>query len=180
MVTAVRQQSAVRREQPRRRSLLIEAVAGAIAGFVATVPMTAAMALMYRRLRRDERHPLPPQHITEHALERAGADDDVDRSARGRLALAVHFGFGAAAGALYGPVGARATAPVASGVLYALGVWAMSYLGWLPALRLLPPATHESRGRNALMIVAHVVWGAVMGAIVGAMRPRHSRPVGTN
>jgi hypothetical protein len=152
-------------------------VAGAAAGLAATVPMTAAMALMYRRLRRDEQHPLPPQHITEHLLERA--DAELDHPARGRLALLMHFAFGAGAGAVYAPVAARSGAPVVTGVLYALGVWATSYFGWLPAFRLLPPGTHESRGRNALMVLAHVVWGSALGVLAFALL-RGQRPVGTN
>jgi hypothetical protein len=48
-------------------------------------------------------------------------------------------------------------------------VWAASYLGLLPALRLLPPATNHPRHRTALMIAAHLVWGSALGAILQAM-----------
>lgn len=46
-------------------------VAGALAGFVATIPMTQAMELMYRRLPPDQRFPLPPQSLTTEVVEGA-------------------------------------------------------------------------------------------------------------
>jgi uncharacterized membrane protein YagU involved in acid resistance len=52
---------------------------------------------------------------------------------------------------------------VVNGVAYGLGVWTASYLGLLPALGLLAPATEHPARRNALMIAAHVVWGASLG-----------------
>ena len=55
--------------------------------------------------------------------------------------------------------------PIASGVGYGLAVWAGSYLGFLPALGLHPPATRESPGRNVMNIGAHLVWGATLGAV---------------
>jgi len=55
--------------------------------------------------------------------------------------------------------------PISNGVTYGLGVWASSYLGWLPAAGLHPPAHGESGGRNGMNIGAHVVWGAVLGLL---------------
>lgn len=39
-------------------------------------------------------------------------------------------------------------------------IWAGSYFGWVPALGILTPASEHPRRRNALMIAAHIVWGA--------------------
>ncbi|HAE50229.1 MAG: hypothetical protein CMO30_07955 [Tistrella sp.] len=39
-------------------------------------------------------------------------------------------------------------------------MWAASYLGWIPAARILKPATRHPWRRNLLMIAAHLVWGA--------------------
>lgn len=52
------------------------------------------------------------------------------------------------------------------GVVYGLGVWAVSYLGWLPALRLMPKATHDRSERNAIMIAAHLVWGYALSRLI--------------
>jgi uncharacterized membrane protein YagU involved in acid resistance len=46
--------------------------------------------------------------------------------------------------------------------MYGLGVWALSYLGWIPAARILAPAYRHPVRRNLLMIAAHVVWGLTL------------------
>ena len=47
-------------------------------------------------------------------------------------------------------------------MVYGLGVWAMSYLGWIPAVRILTPAHRHPLRRNLLMIAAHIVWGLTL------------------
>ena len=46
-------------------------------------------------------------------------------------------------------------------------MWLASYMGWIPAARILKPASGHPPRRNALMLAAHVVWGA---ATARAMR----------
>src|SRR5262249_39177796 len=91
-----------------------------------------------------------------------------------RLTVAAHFAYGAAAGAVYAQLAERMEfSPMACGALYGLAVWAGSYLGLLPAVGILRPATQHPARRAALMIAAHVVWGAATGALIG--RGRNSR-----
>lgn len=78
-----------------------DATAGAIAGALATVPMTLLMGRLHRRLPPQERYPLPPSKITVEVAKRAGAADDLDEPQRAWTTLAAHFGYGAAMGALY-------------------------------------------------------------------------------
>jgi len=140
----------------------LDATIGALAGVVATVAMTLAADAMHRRLPPRERYPLPPREITQSLLSR-GVAQRLGESGIETVSLASHAGFGAAAGALFWPWFRHSRWPVASGVGYALGVWVTSYFGWVPATgRLRPAHTHPPR-RNALMIAAHVVWGAVLG-----------------
>lgn len=76
----------------------------------------------------------------------------------------------AATGALYGavcPASLKGGASVLAGTAYGLAIWAGSYLGWFPALKILPSATRDSLGRNTLMIAAHFVWGSALGALCG-------------
>jgi hypothetical protein len=88
--------------------------------------------------------------------------------------LAAHFGFGAATGALFaaGSKELQHQYPVAAGIGYGLCVWAGSYLGWVPGLRLMPPATRQPAARNIMMIAAHVVWGATLGFALMALSPQ--------
>jgi uncharacterized membrane protein YagU involved in acid resistance len=157
-------------------------LAGATAGFVATAPMTAAMELMHRMLPDHERYPLPPRQIVDNATDQAAAEHLVpgephhpserhtglqpvdDR--RGGVALASHFAFGAMAGSAYGPIArTKPSHPALAGVGYGLLVWGSQYLGVLPAAGLLSNARNHPVRRNALMIAAHVVWGAALGLV---------------
>ena len=141
-------------------------IAGALAGFAATAPMSAVMLGLHRRLPFWERYPLPPRQITEEITERAGVRHHLDEEARQGITVTSHFAYGAAAGALYAPIAETIKAPPAvKGIVFALGVWTISYLGWLPSFRILPSATEQPPRRNSLMILAHIVWGAVLGTL---------------
>lgn len=156
-------------------ALLTDLLIGTLAGFVATVPMTVAMELMHRRLPAKERYPLPPREITMEIAEDAGVKEQMDEPERLGATLAAHFGYGAATGALYAPLARRAQLPpVVGGATYGLVVWAGSYLGLLPALGILRPATEHPARRNALMIAAHLVWGAVTGVLVESLEKSKS------
>lgn len=129
---------------------------GAIAGFVATGAMTAAMNRIYRHLPRKERYPLPPRELIDSAEEGLGLplgnETSIDAT------LAGHFGYGAAAGSLIGAANVGMS-PI-SGALAGVAVWMASYLGWIPAVGLLKPATRHPPRRDLLMLGAHLVWGA--------------------
>ncbi|WP_175428863.1 hypothetical protein [Azospirillum argentinense] len=154
-------------------------VAGAIAGLAGTVAMTAAMRAMFRALPEKDRYPLPPRLITDRVVGPTGVMDAMDEPERRDLTLALHYGYGAAAGALYPAVARRIGGPTAlTGVGYGLAVWGASYLGWIPAMRILTPATRHPPARNSLMLAAHVVWGGVTGVtaayLMGAGEERRS------
>lgn len=104
----------------------------------------------------------PPEAI----VRRAGALTAVEP--RGRLAdaLAVvaHLGFGAGTGAAYALL-PPARRPVLRGVAVGQAVWAVSYAGWVPAMGALPPAHRDRPGRQAVMVAAHALYGAVLGAL---------------
>jgi putative membrane protein len=63
------------------------------------------------------------------------------------------------------------------GIGFGLLVWAGSYLGLLPALGLLSPATQHAPQRNLLMIAAHLVWGAVLGAVTDRLQQEQPPPL---
>lgn len=139
----------------------------AIAGFGATLPMTVAMLAMRELLPPQEQYALPPGLITEQVEAAVGLDDDIGHPEHRILTLISHFGYGAAAGMGYAPFAPEhGGSPVLRGATYGLVVWASSYLGWLPALNILTPATEHPPARNTLMIAAHLVWGAALGTLL--------------
>jgi uncharacterized membrane protein YagU involved in acid resistance len=141
-------------------------LAGGMAGLVATVPMTVAMEAMHRRLPAPQRYPLPPRRIAMRAAGKAGVREHLGEPGRRAVTMASHFGYGAAVGSLFGAFAPRdPVRGAAAGAGFGLLVWTVSYLGVMPALDLHPPATKEPPGRNGLMIAAHLVWGAALGAL---------------
>ncbi len=138
---------------------------GGIAGIVGTAAMTAVMTRLHHRLPPPEQYPLPPREITQRVLP--------VRSERAlqEASLLAHFGYGAAAGAIYGSLVRRGKAP--PGAVYGVAVWVLSYLGWVPAARILRPAVSHPSRRNALMIASHLVWGAVTALVYKDLSRAH-------
>ena len=132
-------------------------VIGAVAGIVGTMAMTSAMRRLHRRLPEKERYPLTPRELVDSALA------PPDQAARD-LTIATHFAYGAACGALFAAAGTRPG--TATGAAAGAAVWLGSYMGWIPALNLLEPATEHPARRNALMIGVHFVWGAATATAI--------------
>jgi uncharacterized membrane protein YagU involved in acid resistance len=143
---------------------------GSLAGLVATLPMTMIMEMLHRQLPPTERYPLPPREITEKLAEEADVKDELSEPEQTGLTLVSHFAYGTAAGAAYVLTADRLPlSPILRGPAFATALWAASYLGWLPALGILRPATEHPPRRNALMIAAHLVWGATAAAITNQL-----------
>lgn len=139
---------------------------GAIAGFVATAPMSISMLIGWRLLPREEKYHLPPRLITEEISERAGIEDRLGENELVGLTIFSHFGYGAFFGALYALFEHQLRLHASlKGALSGVALWVGSYLGWLPAMDILSPATRHPWRRNLLMIVAHVVWGVTLGEV---------------
>jgi hypothetical protein len=143
---------------------------GALAGLIATVPMTLFMLACHRNLPPAQRYPLPPSLIAKRSFGGIALPGKPAPMPNLAATLASHFGFGAATGALFAaaPASLQREYPVGTGIAYGLCVWAASYLGWVPVLGLMPPATRQPTARNAMMIAAHVVWGATLGVALNA------------
>jgi hypothetical protein len=147
--------------------------AGAVAGLAATVPMTVLMRSAHRELPAREQYSLPPEQITHRVSRLVGSSARPHEPGWAGKTYVAHFGFGATAGAAYAATAGRLPGPPAvKGSLFGVVVWAVSYLGWLPALGLTPPATDEPARRNALMVGAHVVWGAAVGVVADRLADR--------
>ena len=136
---------------------------GGIAGFVGTMAMTSAMQRLHRRLPKEEQYPLTPREIVDSIADSADVQL-ADETAKDVTTIA-HFAYGAAVGAM---IAAMDPAPSKrSGALAGSAVWLASYMGWIPAMNVLEPATRHPKRRNLLMIGVHLVWGA---ATASAMR----------
>jgi hypothetical protein len=153
--------------------LLLDASAGALAGAAATVPMSALMLASQRAGFMGE---LPPRRITDEALD--AVDAHPTEPTRKGVTVLTHLGFGAAAGVpfalLHRSLPPGFPRPV-TGMAYALGVWASAYLGWVPAMGIMPPADEDRPDRPVSMVAAHLVYGACLGAGMQLLRRRPVR-----
>ncbi|HYJ82786.1 MAG TPA: hypothetical protein VEW26_08095 [Allosphingosinicella sp.] len=150
-------------EKLKLRSRLI---IGAIAGFVGTMAMTAAMRRLHRRLPDGERYPLTPREIVDSGSRQLGVPlaGEVAKD----VTTAAHFAYGAAMGAMIAAMNPdpRKRTGAAAGV----AVWLASYMGWIPAVGTLEPATRHPARRNLLMIGVHLVWGAATASAIRELR----------
>ena len=142
--------------------------AGALAGFIASIPMGLVMIGLNRLLSQGSAAPEPPKEITAEMAHRANVEEVVPSGRKWGLSTWLgHLGYGAAAASLYPATAHRMPLPdVVSGMLFGLMVWAGSYMGWLPAFNVLPPANQQSSRRNAIMIFTHLIWGSLTGLLV--------------
>jgi hypothetical protein len=150
-------------------------VRGGIAGLAATVPMTLVIAAGRAS---GLLHTPPPVEIAENVAEQAGEDPDRHSPAFQAAWLAAHAGYGMACGVVYAL--ARPLLPrsdVAAGLLFGGAVWAVSYLGLMPALELYPQVDDDTPRRTAVMIAAHAVFGTSLANLDRALQsPEHEEP----
>jgi hypothetical protein len=152
----------------------VERVAvGAGSGAAATVAMTGWLLGGQALGQAGSGHgELPPKRLVRRLAERTGRP--AERLGRGTTAAsaAAHLTFGAGCGGLYAALTRRSSAP--RGTLFGIGVWAASYVGWIPALRLMPPPHRDRPARAWNTATAHVVYGSLLGWLLA--RYDRSRP----
>jgi uncharacterized membrane protein YagU involved in acid resistance len=139
---------------------------GGIAGFVGTMAMTGAMRRMHARLPEKERYPLTPREIVDSGSKQIGVT--LTNEAAKDVTTLTHFLYGAAMGAMI--AAANPDPKKRTGAAAGVAVWLASYMGWIPAVGTLEPATQHPVRRNALMIAAHVVWGSATAAAIRELR----------
>ena len=143
-------------------------IRGALAGLMATAPMTAVLGV--GRLT-GWLHTPPPAQITANVAGLTGESPQSEDPQFQAVWLAAHFAYGASCGALFAairPVMPRSN--LIAGSLFGGGVWAISYLGLLPSLELFPSAKDDSPRRQAVMIAGHLVYGASLAACARLLR----------
>ena len=141
-------------------------VQGAVAGGLATLPMSGVMLAAGKAGLMGQQ---PPERITEAALDAVGVEQPSEAVEQTATAAA-HLGYGLAMGAAFALLQQQlrpSTPPVLNGIGFGLALWALSYAGWVPALGIMPGPEHDRPGRPESMVAAHVVYGAALGALVG-------------
>lgn len=140
---------------------------GAKAGIAATSAMSTVLVLAQRAGLMGRQ---PPEQIVETVEGQVGVRGD--EPAENATAVAAHVGFGTANGIVF--AGLHKLLPirpsVIGGTLYGLGLWFVSYRGWIPALGIMPKPEQDRAGRAASVLAAHIVYGASLGAALNAKK----------
>ena len=90
-----------------------------------------------------------PQQVRERVPDRA----------ENALAGGLGLGYGLTAGALYGVARPSSANTLLEGTALGIATWAAGYLGWLPALRLLPPVNKQQVPQVVGPVIRHIVFG---------------------
>lgn len=162
---------------PSRADTWGDALAGALAGAAATAPMTMVMTLIHRALPARQQHALPPQKIVEDVTHALGLRKQLDSPQKQPLIWTAHYAYGAMMGGILGACSRPATNVTDAslkGMAFGMGVWAANYLAAVPAAGFRPSAKRESLGRNAMMIGAHLTWGAAFGICDALLNQRRT------
>jgi len=167
----------MKREQIAQNALLkhygLPLGEGACAGLLATVPMTLFMLAAQRMLPQWQQYALPPEILTDKFTRLVGLRKHMDKPQLLIASFVSHLSFGATAGAIFGPLTRIVPLPsVLKGSIFGLVVWLANYLGWLPVVGMPEAATRQPIHRNALMIAAHVIWGAATGALTNGLHQK--------
>jgi hypothetical protein len=133
--------------EENRRKLVAGVSAGAVATVLMTALMFAAPAFTGARL----------PDLAERALVALRA-----RPLWVAVAFAVHFGYGALAGALYSAGARRVT--IGSGLFFGLGLWGVAVAIYAPLLGLGFLGSHQP-ALAALVLPAHLLYGGTLGAL---------------
>ena len=148
----------------RIRSLLV----GSLAGIASTAVMSVPIVIGDRVGLIDR---MPPEVVHDQVIERATEETDVAPPANAAVWTVSHLAYGAVCGALYEAIpGSLRPDRLVTGVLYGLIVWAVGYLGYLPALHLYPSVKRDSGTRSAIMIGAHILFGGTLAGLTSLRR----------
>jgi hypothetical protein len=143
---------------------------GSLAGIAATLPMSGFMLAAQRAGWLFQQ---APEQVTAESIEEVSGNRPRG-SSLDALTVAAHLAFGLVAGALYAlTVGKWHVPKVPAGLrgaAFGTAVWASSYWGVLPSLGIMPPPHRDERSRPMVMLVAHWIYGGLLGAVVGARR----------
>ena len=139
---------------------MVSFIKGVIGGIAATLAMSGVMAIGKAMGWMEQP---PPKQITAHAEKKVGISPrNQPKPIFAMSWLVSHFGYGTMCGVIFSVIWRRWVRIPGTGLVYGLVVWAISYLGLMPALRLYPAAPHDRRSREIVLVVGHEVYGGTL------------------
>lgn len=157
-----------------RSRRLTRAALGAAGGLVGTMAIQTLMAASQRWVP-EAQPPIredPGKFLVEKA-EKAlprSLQERVPEEAEHVAARALGMGYGMTFGALYGALRPAGGNPSTDGLVLGTACWAAGYLGWLPALGLLPPIWKQTAPQAIGSAVEHLAYGVATVASYDLLR----------
>lgn len=104
------------------------------------------------------------------------------RTLRDVVVQGLPWGYGMMSGLALGILTSRQHVPTVgsallTGAAAGAGVWAVGYVGWLPATKLTPPVTRQGGRHIAVSLLGHVAFGLVAVAPILLVDRRTHRPL---
>lgn len=159
-----------------RPDLLQRIALGAAGGFAGTLALQTLLGASPKLL--PSAAPPLRQHPGEFMVEKA--EEALPERARNRIpeaaetvaAQALGVGYGLTFGALYAALRPRGGSPLLDGLMLGAAAWAAGYLGWLPALGLMPPVWKQNVPQALAPAAEHAVYGMVTVAAYDWLQER--------
>ncbi len=130
---------------------------GALAGVIATVPMTLVLFGMARVLPSVKK--FPSGWVVKQLTKKAGIWPTLSMRERSQLSWTGHVGYGMLMGSIYLPL-AKERSGIGRGMAFGVSVWAGSYLGMLPLVASRKPFKKSFLDDHLQLVIAHLVWGS--------------------
>lgn len=153
------------------KRLAKDLVWGSLAGYAATLVMERSASFFYERQsessrQREEqlRQEMPTTTLVRRAAEIAGTKIEDERAEK--LGMAVHYAFGASGGPVAALIERRGIGPLAAGLAVGTGMWVAVDEGTNAVLGLTPPAPEWPAVTHVRALVAHLVYGVVLGTLL--------------
>ena len=165
------------------RTELINAAEGALGGIAGTLFIQQAMKLN-EKLPAWLQPPSPSQDPGDFMISQVErVAQPLPEPVHGALARSLHFAYGTTWPALLGVfarrlmVGRDAKRAIATGAALGAGVWALGYLGWLPATGLLPLRRQKKIAPSLVGLLGHAAYGVIAVSPIALLdRPARRRP----
>jgi hypothetical protein len=147
---------------------------GAAGGLAGTVVIQALMGAS-GKVRPSSLPPLrqdPGEFMVEQAegALSTATRESIPDWAETAAARGLGLGYGLTFGALYGALRPRGGSWLWNGVALGVATWAAGYLGWLPALGLMPPVWKQEPEQAIAPVVEHALYGMVTVAAYDAIQ----------
>jgi uncharacterized membrane protein YagU involved in acid resistance len=152
-----------------RNNLWKQLAFGAVAGFAGSMAIQAL--LMAHQKVSPQTMPPINQDPGEFMLGKAKAA--LPRKARQRVPKQVEavsakllgLGYGMTFGAVYAMARPKTQRTILEGALLGIATWAVGYLGWLPAAKLMPPVWKQKPAQVIVPVAEHALYG--MATVAG-------------